>query len=418
MSYLADYLDALEAFLRRFVIFRSDAQVTAIALWIAHTHAFEASDATPYLAVTSAERRSGKTRLLESLALLVRNPIHVAHTSAAALFRTIPERPTLLFDEVDAVFRKSASPATEELRAVLNAGHRRGATVRRCVGEGRKQTVVAFDTYCPKVLAGIGNLPDTIEDGPTERNHTMTAMIWLLLAAAALLAAFLAVVAVQARHHDRSPPRVLLLVPSLRRRIYTGLKSYRPYEKGSKMTQPANTPFPHTAECKTPNAKPEWFDRGAGVFQRICSCHTEVRYPTPGKRPDPLDPKVMGRAVTRPISPSWCPGSSLSRWRTPIPSPPALSVTTAGTSGIRRRGDPCPTRSRPATEQRPASEARLDRGGGDGSHERDRPPADLTSPRGDRDRRGARVSLYTHTRALPGSTRGGLGEGRLCDHRP
>jgi hypothetical protein len=74
MSYLADYLDALEAFLRRFVIFRSDAQVTAIALWIAHTHAFEASDATPYLAVTSAERRSGKTRLLESLALLVATP--------------------------------------------------------------------------------------------------------------------------------------------------------------------------------------------------------------------------------------------------------------------------------------------------------------------------------------------------------
>jgi hypothetical protein len=165
MSYLADYLDTLDALLRRYVVFRSDAQVAAVALWIVHTWAFESSDATPYLCVTSAERRSGKTRLLELLALVVRNPMHVAHTSAAALFRSIAEeRPTLEFDEADAVFKRSVSPATEELRAVLNAGHRRGATVRRCVGEGRKQTVVAFDTFCPKVLAGIGNLPDTIED--------------------------------------------------------------------------------------------------------------------------------------------------------------------------------------------------------------------------------------------------------------
>jgi hypothetical protein len=59
------------------------------------------------------------------------------------------------------------------------------------------------------------------------------------------------------------------------------------------MTKPADTPFPHTGECKTLDAKPEWFSRGDGVWERVCSCHTEIRYPAAGRRPDPLDPKLM-----------------------------------------------------------------------------------------------------------------------------
>ena len=48
------------------------------------------------------------------------------------------------------------------LRAILNAGHRRGATVPRCIGVSSKPQ--DFNVYCAKVLAGIGVLPDTITD--------------------------------------------------------------------------------------------------------------------------------------------------------------------------------------------------------------------------------------------------------------
>jgi hypothetical protein len=165
MNALADLLNAVALFVRRFVVLRTDAQAIVIALYVVHTHAIEAADATPYLAVTSAEKRSGKTRVLEVLELLVRNPALVAHISEAALYRTIAqERPTLLFDEVDSVFGKAAKDQNEGLRGILNAGHRRGATVRRCVGDGKKMRVEKFDVYCAKVLAGLGKLPDTVSD--------------------------------------------------------------------------------------------------------------------------------------------------------------------------------------------------------------------------------------------------------------
>ena len=37
-----------------------------VALWVFHTHAFVAAEATPYLAITSAVKESGKTQLLEA----------------------------------------------------------------------------------------------------------------------------------------------------------------------------------------------------------------------------------------------------------------------------------------------------------------------------------------------------------------
>ena len=158
-------LDAVSDFLRRYVRL-GDEQAVAITLWVAHTHAFDAAHATPYLTVLSAEKRSGKTRLIEVLTLLVRGAWHAAGASEAALFRKIVDsRPTLLLDEVDAIFG-SRTERTEPLRAILNAGNRPGASVGRCVGEGAKQTVVDFPVYCAKLLAGIdtGRLPDTIAD--------------------------------------------------------------------------------------------------------------------------------------------------------------------------------------------------------------------------------------------------------------
>jgi Protein of unknown function (DUF3631) len=161
---LAALLDALETFVRRFVVL-SDAQAVAVVLWIGHTHAHEAAQATPYLAVTSAEKRSGKSRLLEVLALLVRNPLKAVGATEAALFRSLggDRPPTVLFDEVDAIFGPK-SPQNEGLRAILNAGYTRGTPVLRCVGEGTKQKVEAFQVFGPKALAGIGKLPDTIAD--------------------------------------------------------------------------------------------------------------------------------------------------------------------------------------------------------------------------------------------------------------
>ncbi len=155
-------LEDVRGFVRRFVVL-SDGQADTVALWIAHSHVSDVFSCTPYLAITSPEKRSGKTRLLEVLDLLVREPLPTANISDAALFRVIDDRqPTLLIDEVDAVFSRK-SPR-EELRGILNAGYRRGAPVHR-MGGANNTTLQTFSVYCPKAFAGIGDcLPDTISD--------------------------------------------------------------------------------------------------------------------------------------------------------------------------------------------------------------------------------------------------------------
>jgi hypothetical protein len=159
---IATLLDNVAAFVRRFVVL-SEPQAEAVALWVLHTHALDAADTTPYLAVTSAEKRSGKTRLLEVLELVAATPLPTANISDAALFRAVEQlSPTLLLDEIDAVFNPKARER-EDLRGLLNAGYRRGAVVRR-MGGGNMTTLESFSVFCAKVFAGIGRLPDTIED--------------------------------------------------------------------------------------------------------------------------------------------------------------------------------------------------------------------------------------------------------------
>jgi len=160
---VATLLDELVAFVRRFVSL-SLAQALVIALWIAHTHGFDAANCTPYLAVNSAEKQSGKTRLLEILRLLVFCAWFTGRVTAAVLIRKIhAESPTLLLDESDAAFRGEETYA-EALRGILNTGYRRGGAASCCVGQGAAISYKDFSTFCPKAIAGIGKLPDTVAD--------------------------------------------------------------------------------------------------------------------------------------------------------------------------------------------------------------------------------------------------------------
>jgi hypothetical protein len=160
---MAVVLDSIVGFVRRFVSV-SLPQAQVIALWAAHTHVLDAFDATPYLSITSAEKQSGKTRLLEVLELIVAKPWLTGRVTAAVLTRkTDAVQPTILLDECDAAFAGEKEYA-EALRGVLNTGHRRGGKASCCVGQGTATTFKDFSTFCPKAIAGIGNLPDTVAD--------------------------------------------------------------------------------------------------------------------------------------------------------------------------------------------------------------------------------------------------------------
>jgi hypothetical protein len=69
--------------------------------------------------------------------------------------------PTILFDEIDTVFGPKAKE-NEEIRGLLNAGHRRGAVAGRCVVKGKIVETEEIPAYCAVALAGLGWLPDTL----------------------------------------------------------------------------------------------------------------------------------------------------------------------------------------------------------------------------------------------------------------
>jgi hypothetical protein len=168
-------LDALVKELQRFVVFPKWA-VETLALWILHTYAFQSRDVTTYLAIESPEKECGKSTLLTVLSHFVDRPAVSSNISSSAFFHAIEElQPTLLIDEADSNLR-----ARRELRGILNAGYTKPtAYVWRMTYEATLNaevdaaewarvagnaggTLVRYSSWCPKAIATIGHLDDTL----------------------------------------------------------------------------------------------------------------------------------------------------------------------------------------------------------------------------------------------------------------
>lgn len=173
-------LEELSQPLRRVVVLPRWAEET-LALFVLHSYAFELRDVSTYVGIESPEKRCGKTTLMIVLSELVNRPEVAANISSPAFYRMIEEtQPTLFIDEVDTYLRGNAP-----LRGILNAGYsRKMAYVVRVANESvergelgdersrakrpkskvKGSRLARFSCWCPKVMATIGRLPDTLED--------------------------------------------------------------------------------------------------------------------------------------------------------------------------------------------------------------------------------------------------------------
>ena len=153
--------ELLECLVRTFTRFAAliDGAAVAFALWTVHAHAHEGAEVSPILALTSPEKRCGKTTVLCILGALVPRPLLASSITPAGVFRTVDQyHPTLLIDEADTYLGEH-----DELRGILNSGHlRRSAVVVRCEGDLRKPR--AFSSWAPKAIALFGSLPGTMHD--------------------------------------------------------------------------------------------------------------------------------------------------------------------------------------------------------------------------------------------------------------
>ena len=153
----AEVLDAIAKTFASYVVLPSEA-ADMCSLWCALAHVFEVFRCSPRLNARSAAPECGKTTLRDTVGLFVPRPVLTENFTVAVLFRLVnAQKPTILADEYDTWLIDN-----EEMRGLLNAGHRRGAMVYRCEGDGNE--VRGFNAYAPAMLCGIDALPGTLHD--------------------------------------------------------------------------------------------------------------------------------------------------------------------------------------------------------------------------------------------------------------
>jgi hypothetical protein len=158
----AALLDRVHAALLRYVVLPSPAAAVGVVLWIAASHAQPAWAHAARLVIRAPEKRCGKSRLLDVVEALSWNPLVTVNASPAAVYRSITaDPPTMLVDEADTIFGPKAD-GNEDLRGLLNAGHQRGRPAIRY--DAAANRVEQIPTFAMAALAGIGAMPDTIED--------------------------------------------------------------------------------------------------------------------------------------------------------------------------------------------------------------------------------------------------------------
>jgi putative DNA primase/helicase len=162
----AALLDEIVSAIQRYVVLPVHA-ARACACWVVHTFLVGHFLVSPRLSISSPTKGCGKTTLLDVLYRLVLRPLLASNVTPAAVFRVIEKyRPCLLIDEADTFLG-----VNDELRGILNSGHRKGGSVLRVTGDDLEPR--QFATFAPCGIALIGTLPPTLADRsiPIELNR-------------------------------------------------------------------------------------------------------------------------------------------------------------------------------------------------------------------------------------------------------
>jgi hypothetical protein len=153
-----ELIGAVRAWLRRYVHV-SPAQELVIALWCLHTWVYDRlGRTTPYIEMTGVSG-SGKTTIMEAMALLSRGSVILTTLRTLAMCRKIHEtegRVTFFVDEAE----RLSSSSFGDQRSMLASGYRRGGEHMVSVG---KETQM-FPVWCPKVFTSLRTLTPVIHN--------------------------------------------------------------------------------------------------------------------------------------------------------------------------------------------------------------------------------------------------------------
>ena len=155
----ARLLEQAGLFLLDYASFPSPAAAVACTLWAAHAVARDANRdliwrATPRLLLSSAENGSGKSTVLDLLAILTRSRAgRLGTVTAPGLVQLLGQlREPAFPDEVQSTFGNGRR--AEEVRRIINAGYTRRAAA--LTGRGAKATLT--NVFGPVAMAGLDSL--------------------------------------------------------------------------------------------------------------------------------------------------------------------------------------------------------------------------------------------------------------------
>lgn len=149
-------------YIRSQVHFTRDWQPVVVTLWAMGTYLHQQFPCYGHLWLNSPTTQSGKTKLLDVLwTICYKAEEPQLEPTSAVLFRFASAfGGTLLLDEIDNLSPEKRS----DVISILNHYHKHGVVFRCVPGKNKKYTVEKFTVYCPKVIAGISNLPDILAD--------------------------------------------------------------------------------------------------------------------------------------------------------------------------------------------------------------------------------------------------------------
>lgn len=136
-----------------------------ISLWVIGTYMHKEFNAFPYL-FFNASKGSGKTRLLKLDTNLAWHGQLLASLTESVLFRS---NGTLAIDEFESIGGKEK----QALRELLNAGYKKGITIRRMKKVTKKnelgmkeetQEAESFEAYRPIMMANIWGMDEVVQD--------------------------------------------------------------------------------------------------------------------------------------------------------------------------------------------------------------------------------------------------------------
>lgn len=126
-------------------------------IWSRGTYCFQIFQAYPYVWFIGLIR-TGKSKATQIIKLVSFNGQFVVNPSTAFIFRCIEAiKPTLAIDEACGLDRSD-----KDIVAILNSGYKSGIVVPRVQKETGE--IELFDVYCPKVINGLEELSETLQD--------------------------------------------------------------------------------------------------------------------------------------------------------------------------------------------------------------------------------------------------------------